>query len=473
MWRDGQLVMNVPHTISSGDFPASTPFYLLRDTNEVNRWLGDVDEFAVYKGVLSQAEIVDHYNNGAGKYYASVSEAPVVAQAQMSDYKTVSYSPPTTTLMEADQMPLMQTSTIASFTYDGDGRQVKAVVGGVTTYYVGAHYQVDNGVVTKYYFAGAQRVAMRKNGTLYYLLADHLGSTSLTTNTSGALVSELRYKAWGETRHSSGTTPTSYRYTGQREEPGIGLYFYNARWFDPLIGRFTSADTIIPGGVQGLDRYAYVNNAPTRFIDPSGHKCIPVEECEGYKPGSYRGHGGISLSTHAKQLITFAKSMGMTPEEVIGIGLGREMFGDNEEQRKVHMELFRNGFLGDANDPASGCNGNPTYNCMLNYFSSAYESVYNQFLDKGVPAIHWETRDEYILEQAGGNLSENNQDIVTLGVEFMLGNESTGSFMDTISEYSFNPNLASNSDVVDAQALNKYLHGYPTSDWGFLVVKRG
>jgi RHS repeat-associated protein len=163
-------------------------------------------------------------------------------------------------------------------------------VGGVTTYYVGAHYQVDNGVVTKYYFAGAQRVAMRKNGTLSYLLADHLGSTSLTTNTSGALVSELRYKAWGETRYSSGTTPTSYRYTGQREEAGIGLYFYNARWYDPLIGRFTSADTIVPEqsqGGQAWDRYAYVNNNPIRFNDPTGHRCAPDDECTGGQTHSY------------------------------------------------------------------------------------------------------------------------------------------------------------------------------------------
>jgi RHS repeat-associated protein len=54
---------------------------------------------------------------------------------------------------------------------------------------------------------------------------------------------------------------------------GFGLMFYNARWYDPAIGRFAQADTIVPGGLQGLDRYAYVNNAPTRFTDPSGHKC--------------------------------------------------------------------------------------------------------------------------------------------------------------------------------------------------------
>ena len=41
--------------------------------------------------------------------------------------------------------------------------------------------------------------------------------------------------------------------------------------YDPQLGRFTSADTIVPGGVQGLDRYAYVNNSPLKYTDPSGH----------------------------------------------------------------------------------------------------------------------------------------------------------------------------------------------------------
>jgi len=48
-------------------------------------------------------------------------------------------------------------------------------------------------------------------------------------------VAELRYKAWGETRYTWGTTPTTVRFTGQREESAIGLYFYNARWYDPVV----------------------------------------------------------------------------------------------------------------------------------------------------------------------------------------------------------------------------------------------
>jgi len=47
--------------------------------------------------------------------------------------------------------------------------------------------------------------------------------------------------------------------------------FYNARYYDPALGRFAQADSIIPGGAQGLDRFAYVNNNPIRYTDPSGH----------------------------------------------------------------------------------------------------------------------------------------------------------------------------------------------------------
>jgi RHS repeat-associated protein len=53
---------------------------------------------------------------------------------------------------------------------------------------------------------------------------------------------------------------------------GFGLMFYNARWYDPALGRFAQADSIVPPGVQGLDRYAYVNNSPMNFVDPSGHE---------------------------------------------------------------------------------------------------------------------------------------------------------------------------------------------------------
>jgi len=160
-------------------------------------------------------------------------------------------------------------------------------LGSTTTYFVGAHYEVNHSTgsgqagtsITKYYFAGSQRIAMRKNGTLYYLLGDHLGSTSIVTDASGNVVSQTKYKAWGEVRYSSGTSPTRYGFTGQMDYTGdFGLMFYNARWLDVSLGRFAQADTIVPPGVQGLDRYAYGLNNPSRFTDPSGHVTCEVGE---------------------------------------------------------------------------------------------------------------------------------------------------------------------------------------------------
>ncbi len=165
---------------------------------------------------------------------------------------------------------------------DGNGALVKKVAGGVTTVYIGSHYEKQGSTVIKYYSFNGQRIAMNKAGVVYYLLGDHLGSTALTVNSSGSKVAELRYKAWGETRYTWGTTPTTYRYTGQRQEESLGLYQMGARWYDSYINRFLSPDTIIPqpGNPQSFNRYLYALGNPLRYLDPSGHYAVEFESEE-------------------------------------------------------------------------------------------------------------------------------------------------------------------------------------------------
>ncbi len=105
------------------------------------------------------------------------------------------------------------------------------------------------------------------------LRADHLGSATLTTDASGNRVGELRYSPYGATRHQWGDTPTDRRYTGQRWDGALSLYDYRARYYDPLLGRFISAGTVVPepGRPQALNRYGYVLNNPLRLIDHTGH----------------------------------------------------------------------------------------------------------------------------------------------------------------------------------------------------------
>jgi RHS repeat-associated protein len=124
-------------------------------------------------------------------------------------------------------------------------------------------------------------------------------------------LAEMYYTPFGETRWTNATaTPTRRQYTGQINDVGTGLYFYNARYYDPALARFTQADTIVPepGNPQSLNRFSYTLNNPIRYIDPSGHE--PVEDsCAGqgeecYVKRWYLAHGYSYHNEEGKWVFT-------------------------------------------------------------------------------------------------------------------------------------------------------------------------
>ena len=118
----------------------------------------------------------------------------------------------------------------------------------------------------QYYYAGAVRLAVRdQHGELTWLLADHLGSTSVALDEDGNLGGQQLYDAWGSVRFVDGDIGTEYTYTGQRSyQDQFGLSYYVARWYDPHLSRFSQPDSLIPDPhySQSYDRYAYVYNNP-------------------------------------------------------------------------------------------------------------------------------------------------------------------------------------------------------------------
>jgi RHS repeat-associated protein len=233
-----------------------------------------------------------------------------------------------------------------------------------------------------YYSFGGAVVAMKEGVTsaprvLSYLHGDHLGSTSLTTNISGTVVSQQRYKPYGEVRWSSGVgLPTDFTFTGQRAGPAnyVGsLMDYNARFFSPALGRFVSADTIVPGAGNSaaFNRYTYVLGNPLRLTDPTGHCPKGDSECQkrdkqlettlGYRPD------GVDVwETGDFDTILNLLSKGFTFDGVrwsahtlnsVAFGIEAIVAKYGEKRAYGAMEFGRRGKISLVNKPAGHASG--------------------------------------------------------------------------------------------------------------------
>jgi RHS repeat-associated protein len=108
-------------------------------------------------------------------------------------------------------------------------------------------------------------------GVTSSFLTDALGSPVAVTNSSGVVQTEYTYEPFGKTTVSGTTNSSSYQYTG-RENDGTGLYYYRARFYNPQLQRFISEDPH-PGFQtlsQSLNKYSYVMNDATDYVDPLG-----------------------------------------------------------------------------------------------------------------------------------------------------------------------------------------------------------
>ena len=134
--------------------------------------------------------------------------------------------------------------------------------------------------------AGLIALIVSQNGShhTYFTFTDHLGSILTVTNTSGTVIAEQNFDAWGRRRDAGTWTanhPTTspglpdwlYRgYTGHEHVDALGLINMNGRMYDPVLGRMLSADNQVPDiyHPQDYNRYTYARNNPLVYTDPDG-----------------------------------------------------------------------------------------------------------------------------------------------------------------------------------------------------------
>ena len=173
-----------------------------------------------------------------------------------------------------------------TFEYDAQGQRTKK--NGITYTYdsQGRILKQSNGLEFFYDTTGV--AGIRYNVVNYVYRKDAQGNIIAILDSYGNAVVEYSYDAWGN-NNVGGTSVTlgnlnPFRYRGYYYDTETKLYFLQTRYYDPEVGRFINIDNIDyidPETINGLNLYAYCNNNPVNYYDPSGQFVISIGAGEG------------------------------------------------------------------------------------------------------------------------------------------------------------------------------------------------
>ncbi len=171
------------------------------------------------------------------------------------------------------------------YTYNADGLRTGKTVDGVKhEYYLScskilAETRESGGTkkLIKYYYDDTGVVGFNLDGTDYYFVKSMQGDVEKIYSASGELKAEYSYDSWGKCTIKQSVSgiaeANAFRYRGYYFDGESGLYYLNSRYYDPIIGRFISPDSLDyldPSAVGGLNLYAYCGNNPIMYVDPEG-----------------------------------------------------------------------------------------------------------------------------------------------------------------------------------------------------------
>ncbi|MEI8055659.1 MAG: RHS repeat-associated core domain-containing protein, partial [bacterium] len=151
------------------------------------------------------------------------------------------------------------------------------------TFYLGNYEEViiDNGkliTTEQKAYIGPNTIHIKKEDSteIYEALHNNLGSVTDITDANANVVQHFSYTPFGERKQTKGVVPfhpvTNKGFTGHETIEGVNLIHMEGRVYDPVVGRFLSADPFVQdsSNSQCLNRYSYCVNNPIAFTDPTG-----------------------------------------------------------------------------------------------------------------------------------------------------------------------------------------------------------
>ncbi|MFG6324302.1 MAG: RHS repeat-associated core domain-containing protein [Lachnospiraceae bacterium] len=142
--------------------------------------------------------------------------------------------------------------------------------------------------------------------TYYHYISDNQGSIRLIlTDTANdrRIRNYYCYDAFGESVISHEDVHNRFRFNGEQYDPVTSQYYLTARFYNPVIGRFTQEDTYYG---DGLNLYEYCRNNPVLYRDPSGHDAV--------NQGNLYGNESGNLKSQIQKLKL------MTPQQLLANG---------------------------------------------------------------------------------------------------------------------------------------------------------
>jgi len=222
----------------------------------------------------------------------------------------------------------------AAYVYDAQGRRKTKTVNGTTTVFVTdadnrevLEYDGGSGAIRNWYAygLGPNEVLNQTNvvaGTRAALIPDIQGSIIATLDSATATLTKSGYLPYGE----STSAPASFGYTAQRIDPETnGLYYYRARHYSPVLGRFLQTD---PSGTKGgINLYAYARNNPLNLVDTTGRSADAPTSSVAQVPVVDPDAGEDDDTSDEEEEVTTASGSGLAAGDAGARGLSSDFGG--------------------------------------------------------------------------------------------------------------------------------------------------